>query len=103
MKVEGRAKKVGEGRERGDFVSFLSSLSSFNPFFLLSFELTTNKRGNACYVGYYYTNTAAFSLFWKTCNTAPATHMETFIGAFYSSIPLQRVLRFLLHWITGEL
>ena len=103
MKVEGRAKKVGEERERGDFVSFLSSLSSFNPFFLLSFELTTNKRGNACYVGYCYTNTAAFSLFWKTCNTVPATHMETLIGAFYSSIPLQRVLCFLLHWITGEL
>ena len=43
MKVEGRAKKVGEARERGDFVSFLSSLSSFNPFFFALFR-THNKQ-----------------------------------------------------------
>ena len=47
-------------------------------FFLLSFQFTTSKRGNACYVGNWYTNTTAFSLFWKTSNIYEGISMTKF-------------------------
>ena len=103
MKVEGRAKKGGKGGERRFcFFPVLSLL--LHPIFLLSFQLTTNKRGSACYVGYWYTTRPPFHCFGRPAIQPQRLMWKRllahFIQAFLCSVFF---VFFNLHWITGKL
>ena len=89
-----KGKKRGEGgREEILFLSCPFPPPSSHFFALFPTHNKQTRERLLCRILVHHT--AAFSLFWKTSNTAPATHVETLIGAFYSSFPLQRVFCFL--------
>ena len=99
-----KGKKRGEG-EREEIL-FLSCPfpSPSSHFFALFPTVTTNKRGSACYVGYWYTTRPPFHCFGRPAIQPQRLTWKRllahFIQAFLCSVFF---VFFNLHWITGQL